>query len=78
MHLVGFTIEKYCLGINLLLVHWSMLRNKDQEDAFFFLNFFFNNLSCTCLEYINYSSTGGSYYIYAAYGIYRASALTHC
>ena len=35
-----------------------------------------NNLSSTCFEYSNYLSSGGSFTVYAAYGIYHASALT--
>jgi hypothetical protein len=35
-----------------------------------------NNLSSTCFQYSNYSSSGGSFTVYATLGIYRASALT--
>jgi len=40
------------------------LRNTDQQDALSLsLLFYFNNLSSTCFEYSNHSSSAGSYCI---------------
>jgi len=50
------------------------LHNKDQQGKLF--KIYLNNLSSICFESITYSSSGGSFTVYAAYGIYRASRLT--